>query len=130
MNKLSSIDRTALIRLAASLPKGDESRRAILAGLEKLSAWQNYNTIGPRRFLTNLMEILENSLPATWSVTKDAAEIASLQKKWGSKGRNVKMRGISGKVILHRGATMFIGTVGGTPMAVKTSRFKASDEEE
>lgn len=33
MNKLSSQDRAALIRLASSLPAGDETRKAILAGL-------------------------------------------------------------------------------------------------
>jgi hypothetical protein len=36
MNKISKSDRSALIKLAHSLPKGDESRRAILAGLEKV----------------------------------------------------------------------------------------------
>ena len=35
MRKLSSADRTALIKLAASLPTGSPERRAILAGLEK-----------------------------------------------------------------------------------------------
>lgn len=38
MNKLSSSDRSALLRLAASLPTGDESRRAILYGLSKAAA--------------------------------------------------------------------------------------------
>ena len=33
MNKISSSDRAALIKLASSLPAGDETRRAILAGL-------------------------------------------------------------------------------------------------
>ena len=37
MNKISSQDRSALIRLASSLPEGDETRRAILAGLTKLA---------------------------------------------------------------------------------------------
>ncbi len=37
MKKFSSSDRANLIRLAASLPKGDETRRAILAGLKKAS---------------------------------------------------------------------------------------------
>lgn len=36
MNKLSSTDRSALIRFASSLPKGDETRRAVLAGLAKV----------------------------------------------------------------------------------------------
>ena len=38
MNKISSQDRSALIRLASTLPEGDETRRAILAGLTKLAA--------------------------------------------------------------------------------------------
>lgn len=33
MNKLSSQDRAALIRLASSLPAGDPNRKVILAGL-------------------------------------------------------------------------------------------------
>jgi len=35
MNKLSSQDRSSLIRLASSLPAGDRIRKAILAGLKK-----------------------------------------------------------------------------------------------
>lgn len=35
MRKLTASDRSALIRLASSLPKGSEERRAILAGLVK-----------------------------------------------------------------------------------------------
>ena len=38
MNKISAQDRSNLIRLASSLPVGDENRRAILAGLVKLAA--------------------------------------------------------------------------------------------
>ena len=38
MNKLSSQDRSALIRLASSLPAGDETRKAILAGLSQTAA--------------------------------------------------------------------------------------------
>ena len=38
MNKISSQDRSALIRLASSLPAGDEKRKAILAGLAKTAA--------------------------------------------------------------------------------------------
>lgn len=34
MIRLSSTDRSALIRLASSLPAGDETRRAILAGIK------------------------------------------------------------------------------------------------
>ncbi len=35
MKTLTASDRSTLTRLAASLPKGDETRRAILAGLKK-----------------------------------------------------------------------------------------------
>jgi len=40
---LTAADRTALIKLATSLPKGDEDRRAILAGLAKTAKrdWDN-----------------------------------------------------------------------------------------
>jgi len=38
MQKFSGADRVALIKLARSLPEGDESRRAILAGLSSRSA--------------------------------------------------------------------------------------------
>jgi len=37
---LTAADRTALIKLATSLPKGDEDRRAILAGLAKTARFQ------------------------------------------------------------------------------------------
>lgn len=37
MNKISSQDRASLIRLASSLPAGDETRKAILAGLAKIA---------------------------------------------------------------------------------------------
>ena len=36
MKSLTASDRKSLIRLAASLPKGDKSRRAILAGLKQV----------------------------------------------------------------------------------------------
>ena len=38
MNKLSSTNRSVLLKLASSLPKGSIQRKAILAGLEKISA--------------------------------------------------------------------------------------------
>ena len=38
MNKLSSQDRSALIRLASSLPAGNPNRKAILAGLKTASS--------------------------------------------------------------------------------------------
>lgn len=38
MNKLSSEDRSALLLLASTMPKGDEGRRAILSGLKKSAA--------------------------------------------------------------------------------------------
>jgi len=38
MKSLTAADRKSLVRLASSLPKGDKSRRAILAGLSKVAA--------------------------------------------------------------------------------------------
>jgi len=38
MKNLTASDKKTLIRLASSLPKGDKSRRAILAGLSKVAA--------------------------------------------------------------------------------------------
>ena len=38
--KITSSDHGALLRLASILPKGDENRRAILSGLQKLSKIQ------------------------------------------------------------------------------------------
>jgi hypothetical protein len=35
MKSITASDRTSLIRLASGLPKGDTTRRAILAGLAK-----------------------------------------------------------------------------------------------
>lgn len=37
MKKISSQDRSSLIRLASSLPAGDEKRKVILAGLSKVT---------------------------------------------------------------------------------------------
>ena len=48
MKTLTASDRKSLIRLAASLPKGDKSRRAILSGLKKTAStykvkeWNKY----------------------------------------------------------------------------------------
>lgn len=51
MKNLTASDRSALIRLAASLPKGDQSRRTILAGLSREAApsfrdWELYDKPG------------------------------------------------------------------------------------
>jgi len=40
---LTASDRKVLIRLASSLPKGDKSRRAILAGLAKTSRYEDFD---------------------------------------------------------------------------------------
>jgi hypothetical protein len=42
MKSITASDRKSLIRLAASLPKGDENRRAILAGLRNKTSAQGY----------------------------------------------------------------------------------------
>ncbi len=47
MKNLTSSDRKSLIRLAASLPKGDKSRRAILAGLRARTASSLRSRLSP-----------------------------------------------------------------------------------
>jgi len=42
MRKLASSDRSALIRLASTMPVGDETRRAILAGLTQTDVFKDY----------------------------------------------------------------------------------------
>jgi hypothetical protein len=44
-NKISSQDRAALIRLACSLPAGDKNRKAILAGLQKVSSRMEFRLL-------------------------------------------------------------------------------------
>ena len=54
MNKLSSQDRAALIKLASSLPAGSEERKAILAGLSgtgKTAAAERYRVIPSRQWV-------------------------------------------------------------------------------
>lgn len=54
MNKLSSQDRSALIKLASSLPAGSEERKAILAGLsgtDKTAASERYRVIPSRQWV-------------------------------------------------------------------------------
>ena len=54
MTKLSSQDRAALIKLASSLPAGDETRKAILAGLsgtDKTAASERYLVIPSRHWV-------------------------------------------------------------------------------
>ncbi len=57
MNKLSSQNRASLIRLASSLPAGDETRKAILAGLKK--AEEDVNDLHKEAF---------NKKAASWKV--------------------------------------------------------------
>ena len=48
MNKISSSDRSALIRLASSLSAGDQTRKAILAGLQKVSGGESPEKISEK----------------------------------------------------------------------------------
>ena len=66
MNKLSSSDRSSLIRLASSLPAGDQTRKAILAGLQKTSS------------LTLPKSVLQRLKGGGLAVTRGLYEITSL----------------------------------------------------
>ena len=72
MKNLAASDRSALIRLAASLPVGSEERRAILAAMSKSagpsvrSLWGNADIIGDygsvRRMVDELSESIDGAL--------------------------------------------------------------------
>ena len=64
IRKFSKSDRSALIRLAASLPKGDENRRAILSGLRKAKVASFFAEDGRHQFgrETQYVERLEDEI--------------------------------------------------------------------
>jgi carbonic anhydrase/acetyltransferase-like protein (isoleucine patch superfamily) len=59
MRKLSSSDRSALIKLASSLPSGSPERRAILAGLSKSSSARSEFNI-PGKHILDRAEVFDN----------------------------------------------------------------------
>ena len=76
---LTAADRSSLIRLASTLPKGSEERRAILAGLQKaalragwapvrrwmLANWEDYTDTRGEPNMTALAEA------AAWEAVRD-----------------------------------------------------------
>jgi hypothetical protein len=58
MKKISSEDRATLIRLASSLPKGSPEKKAILAGLEKVSARTVPFKVGELRYSPGQLDIV------------------------------------------------------------------------
>jgi hypothetical protein len=64
---LTAQDRSALIRLASGLPKGDTTRRAILAGLTQVTASKDFNIRGKH--------ILENAQTNVWTNVMDNAKV-------------------------------------------------------
>lgn len=86
--------------------------------------WKNYNTIGPRRFLKTMLQIMESREPGSWKITEDPAEIAKLKKKWGRRGQRVDERGVKGLKVTRGFKNLFIGRLGGKEVAVVDARFK------
>lgn len=126
--------RNKLIRLAQENPDLREDLLPLLKQainwdefakpLAPSSGWQNYNNSGPRRYMRNMMSIMDSNAPHSWSITRNKAEIDKLKSKWSRKGRPVSDRGIKGIIVQNRGAFLFLGTIGGESVAVKDSRWK------
>lgn len=89
--------------------------------------WRNYNTLGTRKFIGTLLQILGTREPSSIRILfkKDAPEEhARLTKKWWGKGHNVKERGVAGRVVMKGGKSLFLGTVGGDEVIVQGPQFK------
>ena len=92
MKSLTAADRKSLIRLASSLPKGDKSRLAILAGLKKsargLSSdsvkreWRSQDSAEEQR------EVLGRALAGTYEVLQTVSNLA--KKTEGSDTKSVQ----------------------------------------
>ena len=87
MNKLSSQDRSALIRLASTLPVGSTERKAILAGLSKTSSGE-FNI--PGKHILDSAQV-SGKARVLWDaeVSENAkvygnAEVSTKAKVWGS----------------------------------------------
>ncbi len=61
MKNLTASDRSSLIKLASTLPRGDETRKAILAGLSKTSAVQLVDTLVGRWITKNYAQLGRNN---------------------------------------------------------------------
>lgn len=63
MRKLTASDRESLIKLASSLPKGDETRKAILSGLKTTSVDKTASVLSTKaRAVRDSMETILDSL--------------------------------------------------------------------
>lgn len=80
---LTSSDRSSLLRLAASLPAGDESRRAILAGLRESASRGVHPLAGSRDTLSRVLR----------SQTLRMPKIDSAELDLGSDPRRFKVTG-------------------------------------
>jgi len=85
--------------------------------------WRNYNTIGPRRFLKTMIQIMESRLPANWLITEDPATVAKVEAKWGRKSYPVHERGVQGRTVTQGFKNLFFGTLAGKKVAVMVSDF-------
>ena len=86
MNKMSSQDRSSLIRLASSLPVGSPEKRAILTGLQKVAAKWPHPTLH--------VEITFEDTPATLYVMDKGSLVWFLQKTYNIKPPSAKYREI------------------------------------
>ena len=76
MKTLTASDRSALIRLAASLPVGDENRRAILAGLSKsASFFPSYTEADYVDAAYRIAEQYPNDFPKVFAVLAMALKV-------------------------------------------------------
>ena len=113
---------TRLRRILIAESLWDQMHPQGLAPLE-VPVWRNYNTLGTRRYINSMLEVMESNLPATWSITTDPEEIAKVRKKWWGNSHPVKMRGIDGRRARKGSKTLFIGRLGGEEVVVKVSGF-------
>lgn len=80
--KLTASDRSALIRLASTLPAGSEERRAILAGLsKKANAWPSgtldLRSLGQKGLLQHAVDIVKRTRP--FEIDDDNADVRGLK---------------------------------------------------
>lgn len=84
MNKLSASDRQALLKLASSLPKGDATRRAVLAGLKKFrkGAEKTKWKPGTEKALEELLDDKGPGLVTDLADSNDEEEADLAEKMW------------------------------------------------
>jgi predicted Fe-S protein YdhL (DUF1289 family) len=77
-----SSDRSILIRLAASLPKGDESRRAILSSLMQKTATGVFSKIPGKSLDQMIMARYQYEFDGEQSSTSREESLAQYRKEW------------------------------------------------